>query len=379
MTITIILIYARCMKEKLIILFSIIFLTSFFFFFKQNSLAYTCSDGSGYRGDGQECNNRFLCISGLGCAGGCHRNPSACNGGCGNSDGTCFKAPANAPWPKSNSNTCSDAGGYRNPLEECSGKGICYDGSCNAGCGRNPDACPGGFKNCVNGACTLPPGPSHPLNTTPTGTPSSGSTTASIAVYLEGIDANNNNNPAHPTGRQLTLYFYKNNNYGSDPTGNAANFKSTGILNFQTNADANSNQYYWALSNFPLGNITTGNYYVLAKSPEGSLRTLISSTPITITASKANTIIDPTVQGVVIPVLKMGDINGDNSVNILDYNVIRDCYGLNSTGFIPSTCSTQEQAYKDATKGYFADLNDDGMIDGIDYNMVLRNLGTNGF
>ncbi len=61
----------------------------------------------------------------------------------------------------------------------------------------------------------------------------------------------------------------------------------------------------------------------------------------------------------------MGDTipsQGDNTININDYNAFVTCYGsLNNTN---SFCKT----------GNFGDFNDDGIIDGIDYNILLRSL-----
>ena len=54
-----------------------------------------------------------------------------------------------------------------------------------------------------------------------------------------------------------------------------------------------------------------------------------------------------------------GDINQDNSMDILDYNILMSCYGSKA-------CSYKTNS----------DLNDDGVVDGIDYNIWLRNSQT---
>ena len=52
-----------------------------------------------------------------------------------------------------------------------------------------------------------------------------------------------------------------------------------------------------------------------------------------------------------------GDVNGDNIINIVDYAMIVDCFG-------DKQCDNKEAS----------DLNEDGKIDGIDYNVFLKSL-----
>ncbi len=54
-----------------------------------------------------------------------------------------------------------------------------------------------------------------------------------------------------------------------------------------------------------------------------------------------------------------GDINGDNSMNVLDYNILLNCW--NNTG-----CSTSQKTA--------SDLNDDGSVNQVDYNIWLRSV-----
>lgn len=60
--------------------------------------------------------------------------------------------------------------------------------------------------------------------------------------------------------------------------------------------------------------------------------------------------------------LPSGDINNDNKVDILDYNLLVSCYGDKASS---SACGDNKTR---------ADLNDDGVIDGIDYNLFIRGL-----
>lgn len=56
---------------------------------------------------------------------------------------------------------------------------------------------------------------------------------------------------------------------------------------------------------------------------------------------------------------KLGDINGDGKVDIVDYQLLIACYG---DKFSTDSC----------TAGSAADLNEDGAVDGVDYNIFLR-------
>lgn len=71
-----------------------------------------------------------------------------------------------------------------------------------------------------------------------------------------------------------------------------------------------------------------------------------------------------------------GDINGDNAINILDYNILYDCgYGAidplpivnNKSAFHNKRCKSHDNKNN-------ADLNDNGIINAPDYNLFLREL-----
>ena len=58
-----------------------------------------------------------------------------------------------------------------------------------------------------------------------------------------------------------------------------------------------------------------------------------------------------------------GDINGDNLISILDYNILMGCY---SDLLPPSNCSPANRV--------LSDLNDDNAVNGLDYNIFVRSL-----
>jgi Mg-chelatase subunit ChlD len=61
--------------------------------------------------------------------------------------------------------------------------------------------------------------------------------------------------------------------------------------------------------------------------------------------------------------LTAGDTNNDNKLNIIDYNAIRDCYSDVTTAI-----------HCDPTKKLQTDINDDGGVNQVDYNLFLREL-----
>lgn len=58
-----------------------------------------------------------------------------------------------------------------------------------------------------------------------------------------------------------------------------------------------------------------------------------------------------------------GDINQDNVLSILDYNILLGCYSGTSSA---KDC--------DSVRKRMSDLNDDGRVDGLDYNLFLRTM-----
>ena len=74
--------------------------------------------------------------------------------------------------------------------------------------------------------------------------------------------------------------------------------------------------------------------------------------------------IDPNQINAMPPVaLVAGDINGDNTLNILDYNVLVGCY----SDLLPATDC-------DDTRKVKADINDNGDVNQFDYNLFLREI-----
>ncbi len=181
-----------------------------------------------------------------------------------------------------------------------------------------------------------------------TSTPVPGSTTLSFpTILLHGIgsagdsvnpNSGGNTNPLTPS-RSLTVQVY-----------NASNVlvtTQTGTITYSTNTGAFS-------GNVSLGStVPTGSYLVKVKTDKYLVRQL----PGIISLSQGQSTTAPTVS------LIVGDINGDNSLNILDYNILLGCY----SDFTPPTNCP-------GTNGKESDLNDDGSVNAGDYNLFLREL-----
>ncbi len=99
--------------------------------------------------------------------------------------------------------------------------------------------------------------------------------------------------------------------------------------------------------------LAAGNYIVKVKSDRyitSQIAGIINTTPgVTIQLPQTRLIV--------------GDINGDNKINILDYNLLMNCY----SDFLPAKqCTTQNKI--------FSDLTDDTYVNQLDYNLFIREL-----
>jgi hypothetical protein len=70
-----------------------------------------------------------------------------------------------------------------------------------------------------------------------------------------------------------------------------------------------------------------------------------------------------TVNQLPATVLVNGDIDGNNTLNILDYNILMGCY----SDFEPAKSCT-------AANKSLSDLDDDGDVNQYDYNLFLREI-----
>lgn len=183
----------------------------------------------------------------------------------------------------------------------------------------------------------------------PTPTINPASTTLTFNVFMHGIgnsgdNANptasdmSNKTPLHPS-RNVTVYVYDDqNNLATTKTGIITYSATTGT--FKGTVD--------------IGNqLQQGDYTVRIKEST-HLRRLVPG--IQQLAAQTNNIL-PNVEMVA------GDVNSDNSINILDYNLLVGCY----SDLLPAISCTNETKLT-------TDLNDNGSVNQFDYNLFLREI-----
>ncbi|HSW89020.1 MAG TPA: dockerin type I domain-containing protein [Candidatus Saccharimonadales bacterium] len=194
-----------------------------------------------------------------------------------------------------------------------------------------------------------------------TGNPSSGNVRFSVTALLHALGKGGDNvtpggtggnmSPAH-ISRSTTLTLTGSNSpltQKGNVSYDSTNGNFTGII---------------AMSNVPNGqytvNIKTDGF--LSKTATGiyTINTSFTPTPGVISVITPQAITIPSVSETT------GDVNNDNQIDILDYNMIVSCYG--------SKASTSGCTAPITTSSSGADVNDDGAINGIDYNFFIREL-----
>lgn len=166
-------------------------------------------------------------------------------------------------------------------------------------------------------------------------TPQAGSTALSLTLCPHGLatcgdlanpNGQGNFNPRHAT-RTVTIDVYN----------------SLNTLAFSTQGSFTTANGVFSAT-VDLGNLATGQYTIFITMPHALVKKI---GPIQITQGQVTTVSQTN--------LIVGDINADNTIDILDYNQLVSCFG------------NRQCADKQA-----ADLNDDGVVDGVDYNILLR-------
>jgi hypothetical protein len=191
------------------------------------------------------------------------------------------------------------------------------------------------------------PTPTPTRMPTPTPTVTIGDTVLSLNLLLHGIgkggDSANptgggNANPLHPQ-RQVVVEVYNTQNQLVLTKIGTVNFiPTTGNFTGSVNMEKV---------------LVSGSYMVKVKSTQ-FLRRIIPGIQ-NITAGAINQLPQAT--------LINGDIDGSNSLTILDYNILIGCY----SDFLPAVSCTPENKLR-------ADLGDDGKVNQFDYNLFLREL-----
>jgi len=182
---------------------------------------------------------------------------------------------------------------------------------------------------------------------TPTTTVVPGNTAFNLNLLLHGIGQGGDSaNPAgggnpnpHTTQRNVTIEVYS--------VQNLLVLTKNGVVNFNPNAGNFS-------GSVDMGNAFSSGQYTVKIKTNQFLKALVPGIQ-TITKGTLNTLPQT--------VMVNGDINGDNSINILDYNILMGCY----SDLLPAGSCTPENKI-------LSDLDDDGNINQFDYTLFLREL-----
>jgi Dockerin type I domain len=182
---------------------------------------------------------------------------------------------------------------------------------------------------------------------TPVPSINTGFTTLSLNLLLDGIGmagdrvspgTEGNMDPLHPTRSVQVELFDASNNLAASVSGDVTFASASGSF----------------IGIVDLGqDFASGLYTVKVTTPQ-YLRAIVPGIQ-TILSGQDNQL--PATS------LIAGDINGDNEINIVDYNVLIGCY---SDLLPPVSCTPANEM--------LADLNDDGAVNQFDYNLFLREL-----
>ena len=212
---------------------------------------------------------------------------------------------------------------------------------------------------CVGARCrTAPPPPTTPA----------GNTAFALTIGLDGLGTTGDNggvngtrsdgsgstkNPKRPT-RNVAIQVCNTNTDCSKTNSNWVTTK-TGTINY----NAGSGKF---TGNVDMGSLAGGSYNIYVKS-DGYLRRQVLGFNLT---AGINTL--PPIS------LFVGDIDGDNAINMLDYNILISCsvFSTDNHGACTGTPPNSQNII-------LSDLDDNGVIDQLDYNLWIRELSvTNG-
>lgn len=175
-------------------------------------------------------------------------------------------------------------------------------------------------------------------------TPSPGiqDTFAQVNIVLSGIGTTGNNVPLHQT-KVITVSLYNTNTHGVIINSDSVVFANGVFINQQ----------------FKLGKIPSGTYQIFFKSNGYLQKKVVGNGTDTFSLTSGSTISLPQttlIAGDIAPV------SGDNVLDISDYNMLFACFGPRQNS---SSCTNVS-----------ADLDDNGSVNGADYNLLIRNIAT---
>ena len=217
----------------------------------------------------------------------------------------------------------------------------------------------GGGRESLKGLTinNCPPVPTSTPSLTPSPsaspTPAPADTIFTLNLGLDGIwsagdnanpdSSGSNKNPLHTT-RNVTLQLYDSNN--------SLTLEKTGTVAY----NGTSGRFMGTIN---VGHATSlnGNYTIKVKS-DGYLRKTIPGIQSLITSNSVTNVTLSQIN------LIAGDIDNDNALTILDYNLFLTC----------SIFSTDSQTLCNSNANYavLSDLDDNGTVDQFDYNLFVR-------
>lgn len=183
----------------------------------------------------------------------------------------------------------------------------------------------------------------------PTPTVNPASTILSFTVLMHGIGSSGDNanptvsdlsnkQPQHPS-REITVSVYDDQNQLTDT--------KSGLMTYDTVSGS--------FKGFvDVGNTLQSGVYTIRVKEGTHLRRLVPG--IQQITQQTTNILPPFA-------LVAGDVNDDNTINILDYNLLVGCY----SDLLPAVSCTDENKIK-------TDLNDNGAVNQFDYNLFLREI-----
>lgn len=180
---------------------------------------------------------------------------------------------------------------------------------------------------------------------TPPITLAPGSSQLNLTLKLGAIGGTGENASPKRTERDITVCLYPPavDSTGDKDCERTGVIKKTGKVNYASGKFTNAT--------FDLGTIAQSTYQIFVKT-SSHLRKRVSGIQ---TVGTGVTQVPETT-------LIVGDVNGDNKANIADYNVILSCFDDKAN---TAACGANKA---------LADLDDDGDVDGVDYNVFIRSL-----
>ncbi|MBU3978702.1 hypothetical protein KJ980_06190 [Patescibacteria group bacterium] len=198
----------------------------------------------------------------------------------------------------------------------------------------------------------------------PTPVPTAAGPVINLSFSLPGIGTNGGNLMPSHVERDVTVHLYNSDANISDKVVKPAyTIKTQAVYD----SDPNSSTYTYFVNKYvDLGAIANGNYQISIQTPQ-SLRQLMKLSDSRDPGGQLFDLSDK--RFTTLPPQKMitGDVypspNGDNIMDINDYNLLVNCYNIQISS---SKCANAAPA----------DLDDNGVSDGIDYNIMLSNFRT---